>query len=166
MPLRARLAAVAVTLAVAVASLASAAPLDAVPQQEPVAERIAGLLTLPEVFGGQPCEAFAPGEIPLYTAPDSRRAIGSIRVDRGWTLPECSGLLVNVHRESRAVTRLPTREHDYEAPAAIVLERRGDWYRVQLDDGSAWLPHVSQPAVQYVFRSFSESVTTCGSGSA
>ena len=136
---KARLAAGAVALAAVVACPASAAPCDRIPQQEPASERIAGLLTLPEVFGDQPCEAFAPGEILLYAAPDSRRATGSIRVDRGWTLPECSGLLVNVHRESRAATRLPTREHAYEAPAAIVLERRGHWYRVQLADGSAWL---------------------------
>jgi hypothetical protein len=34
---------------------------------------------------------------------------------------------------------MPTREYDYEAPAAIVLEQRGRWFRVQLAAGSAWV---------------------------
>ena len=140
MPPPSQRAALAVALAAAVAFSRAAAALDAIPQQEFAYDRIVGLLTLPEVFGDNPCEKFVPGEILLYAAPDARRATGSIRVDRHWTLPECSGLMVNVHAgESRPVTELPTREHAYEAPAAIVLERRGQWYRVQLAEGSAWL---------------------------
>jgi hypothetical protein len=40
---------------------------------------------------------------------------------------------------------LPTREYAYEAPGAIVLQRRGRWFKVRLSGGAAWL-HASDAA--------------------
>jgi hypothetical protein len=34
---------------------------------------------------------------------------------------------------------VPTLESGYETPALLVLERRGDWHRIQLPHGSGWL---------------------------
>jgi hypothetical protein len=107
------------------------------------ADRVIGLLTLPEVFGGGPCDKFDPREVPLYQAPGSSAIAGSIRVEKTWTYPPeggCDGLEVKVHRKGGVrATDLPTEEYEYEAPAAIVLEARGRWFRVRLADGSAWV---------------------------
>lgn len=106
-------------------------------------DRVIGLLTLPAVFGDAPCDQFTPEVIPLYPEPGSQEDIGVIRVDRYWTFPEvggCMGLLVNVHMEdAESASKLPTREYAYEAPAAVVLEKRDQWFRVRLPEGSAWL---------------------------
>lgn len=112
----------------------------AVAQPAPGADRIVGLLSLPEVFGDGPCEKFTPEAITLYATPESRRVVGSIRVDRNWKLPECEGLTVNVHRSGiQPIREFPTREYAYEAQAAIVLQQRGRWFKVRLGDGAAWL---------------------------
>jgi hypothetical protein len=105
------------------------------------ADRVVGLLTLPEVFGNGPCDRFKPSEIVLYGAPETGSVAGSIRVDTYWTFFDelnCGGLEVSVHRQG-AVSALPTSEYEYEAPAAIVLEQRGRWFRLRLSDGSAWV---------------------------
>ena len=48
---------------------------------------------------------------------------------------------VRVYRAGEEVGRpLPTEEYQEELPgAAIVLEARSPWFKVQLDDGAAWL---------------------------
>jgi hypothetical protein len=106
-------------------------------------DQVLGLLSLPEVFGSGACDKFTPAEITLYAAPDSEPAVGSIRVDQYWTFYAaggCEGLMVNVHRAGTGgVGELPTREYEYEAPAAIVLQRRGSWFKIRLVDGAAWL---------------------------
>ena len=106
-------------------------------------EPIIGLLSLPEVLGSGPCDRFTPSEISLHAAPGSAPAIGSIRVDRYWTFQNdlsCEGLLVRVRRTGvDGAGDLPTREFEYEAPAAIVVDRRDRWFKVRLDDGSAWM---------------------------
>ena len=129
-----------VALVIAAAMLAYAPAASA-------ADRVIGLLSLPEVFGRTACDKFTPEEVALYEVPDGQR-VGSIRVDRYWTFhPDggCAGLVVNVHRDGRSgVSSLPTREFEYEAPAVVVLERRRNWFRVRLSDGSAWLKASSQ----------------------
>jgi hypothetical protein len=109
----------------------------------PAQDQVIGLLTQPEVVGSGPCDEFAPGEITLYAGPESRRVVGSVRVDEYWTFHEaggCEGLKVSVHEAgSGRVSELPAREHDYEAPAAIVLARQGRWFQVRLAEGAAWL---------------------------
>jgi hypothetical protein len=117
-----------------------------------VQDKLLGVLTLPEVFGTDPCEKFTPTEIPLYAAPDVSSMVGSIRVDQYWTFHDvggCEGLTVNVHQsDGRAVRALPVKEHDYEQPGAIVLEQRGRWFKVRLAGGAAWL-HAS-PRAEYL----------------
>jgi len=34
---------------------------------------------------------------------------------------------------------VPTLESGYEIPAAVVFERRGSWFRIRLNEGSAWI---------------------------
>lgn len=103
-----------------------------------------GLLTLPDVFGETPCELFEPKDIALHASAASASRIGRIHVAQPWTMlgeGACTGLRVEVDPELSPAQggELPTRELDYETPAAIVLEAQPPWYRVQLPTGSAWL---------------------------
>jgi hypothetical protein len=106
-------------------------------------DAVIGLLSLPEVFGDGPCDKFSPREVSLYPAPESDQIVATIRIDKYWTFPEvggCEGLRVTVHDARRQSSReLPTKEYEYEAPAAIVLQQRGRWFKVRLSDGAAWL---------------------------
>ena len=112
-------------------------------QHARAADQVIGLLSLPEVFGNGACDKFTPAQVPLYSSPDAGRVVGTIRVNRHWTfhlLGGCEGLKVSVHREgSGQLSELPTREYEYEVPAAIVLQQRAPWFRVRLHDGTAWL---------------------------
>jgi len=104
------------------------------------AERIIGLVSIPEVFGAGACAAFEPQDVPLHAVPADGKPIAVIRVDQNWSFAPhggCEGLKVTVHRGS-AKEDLPTREFDYEAPGAIVLERRAGWVKIRLHDGVAW----------------------------
>jgi hypothetical protein len=104
------------------------------------AERIIGLVSIPEVFGAGPCAAFEPQEVALHAAPADGKPFAFIRVDQNWSFAPhggCEGLKVSVHRGS-AKDDLPTREFDYEAPGAIVLERRDGWTKIQLHGSVAW----------------------------
>jgi hypothetical protein len=110
------------------------------------ADQLIGLLTLPEVFGREPCDRFEPQEVTLYAGPITKERIGSIRVDKYWefhAVGGCAGLEVRVHRTSGGVSNFPTLEYTYEAPAAIVLERRDRWFKVRLSDGVGWI-HASE----------------------
>ena len=105
------------------------------------AERIIGLVSLPEVFGAAPCAAFEPEEIPLHASPGDGKPIAFIRVDKNWSFAPhggCEGLKVSVHRGSGS-EELPTREFDYEAPGAIALDRRDGWIKIRLHGGAGWL---------------------------
>ena len=104
------------------------------------AERIIGLVSIPEVFGSGPCAAFEPQDVALHAAPADGKPIAFIRVDQNWSFAPhggCEGLKVSVHRGT-AKEELPTREFDYEAPGAIALERRDGWIKIQLHAGVAW----------------------------
>lgn len=114
-------------------SISSAAPQD----------RVLGLLTLPQVFGEGPCHEFVPEEVPIYPVMGSDDPVAAIRVTRYWTFPDaggCEGLSVHVYdMQGERADVLPTQEFDYEAPAALVLEARKGWFRIQLLNGSAWV---------------------------
>jgi hypothetical protein len=100
-----------------------------------------GLLALRQL-DGELCKKPPPGEIPLYAAPESPEPIGWIRADRHPASDnECYSVILNVHRRlDRSVGELPTDEYEEEQPhAAIVVERRGRWFNVQVPDGRAWL---------------------------
>jgi hypothetical protein len=104
------------------------------------AERIIGLVSIPEVYGAAPCAAFEPQEVALHAAPADGKPIAFIRVDQNWSFAPhggCEGLKVSVHRGS-AKDELPTREFDYEMPGAIAVDRRDGWIKIRLHDGVAW----------------------------
>jgi hypothetical protein len=105
------------------------------------AERIIGLVSIPEVFGSGPCAAFEPQDVTLHAAPGDGKPIGTIHVDRNWSFAPhggCEGLKVSVHRGA-SKEDLPTREFDYEMPGAIAVDRRDGWIKIRLHDGAAWL---------------------------
>src|SRR5690349_19132935 len=84
---------------------------------------------------------FTAEDIPLHAAPNDGKTIAVIRMDRPWSFAPhggCDGLQVRVH-EGDTRHELPTLEYDYEMPAAIVLDHREGWYKVRLQDRSAWL---------------------------
>ena len=109
---------------------------------------VIGLLKLPEVFSEGPCTPFEPRTVLLYADAEGTREVGAIRVDQNWSFAPhggCEGLEVRVHdpegsrgQPGRA-RELPTREYDYESPAAIVLDQRGLSFRIRTGDGSAWV---------------------------
>ena len=101
-------------------------------------ERLIGLLDLPEVvqFG---CGA-APTRSTLraYGAPSSNGdAVGTIY----WREDGDRWCGLTIQPAGGAAETLPTLESGYEIPAAIVFERRGPWYRIRLNAGSAWIRH-------------------------
>lgn len=105
-------------------------------------DRVLGLLALPEVFGNGPCDRFSQQEVPLHAIPDGP-AVGVVHVVKYWVFHGnggCEGLEVAVRlRASAADQPLPTHEYAYEAPAAVVLEQRGRWFRLRLARGTAWV---------------------------
>lgn len=111
--------------------------------------RIVGLLELRQVFGSGPCDRFKPEEVPLFSTPGGADPVAVLRVDRYWTFLSdlsCEGLIVRVHPHgSGKPAELPTEEFAYEAPAAIVYEQRDRWFRIRLQDGSAWV-RITDPA--------------------
>jgi hypothetical protein len=123
-------------------------------------DRVIGLLALPEVFGDGPCARFEPRSVPLYAAADGTQAIGTIEVDQNWSFAPhggCEGLEVSVH-QGAARSELPTREFEYEAPAAIALDRRGLMFKIRLSGNrSAW---VQAPATRFMsYESLLEEFT-------
>ena len=136
-------------------------------------DRVIGLLALPDVFGEGPCARFEPRSVPLYAESDGKQAIGTIEVDQNWSFAGptaqsprggdpaphggCEGLEVSVH-QGAARSELPTREFEYEAPAAIALDRRGLMFKIRLSGNrSAW---VQAPAARFMsYESLLEEFT-------
>jgi hypothetical protein len=138
------------TLAVVVCPAATAAAQD----------RVLGLLTLPEVFGNEACDRFTPEPIALHAGPGGAR-VGSIEVDQHWSFAAhggCEGLEVRVHQGS-ARSELPTREHEYEAPAAIVLDQQGRWFKIRLADGTAWVNATPRDQFKPLAELFDQNLT-------
>ena len=123
-------------------------------------DRVIGLLALPGVFGEGPCERFEPRALTLYADAGATRVVGTIEVDQNWSFAPhggCEGLKVSVH-EGQARTELPTREYEYEAPGAIVVDRRGEAFKIRLSDRrSAWI--LSPPARFMTYESLLEEFT-------
>lgn len=113
-------------------------------------DRVIGLLSLPEVFGAGQCAPFEPEQIALHAAPNDAKPIAFIRVDQNWSFAPhggCEGLKVSVH-EGAQRRELPTLEFDYEMPGAIVLEERGQWFKVRLASGTGWI--AASPADRFM----------------
>jgi len=123
-------------------------------------DRVLGLLALPGVFGEGPCKPFEPRALTLYADAGLTRVTGTIETDQNWSFAPhggCEGLEVSVH-EGQVRSELPTREYEYEAPAAIVVDRRGQAFKIRLSGGrSAWVP--SPPSRFMPYESLLEEFT-------
>jgi hypothetical protein len=105
-------------------------------------ERIAGLLELPEIYGGNPCEVYTAGSVSIHSKPaNDSPIIGMIEVAKPWRLSAdggCETIEVRVRRTS-SNEKLPALEVGYEVSAAIVYEQAGMWLRIKLESGSGWV---------------------------
>lgn len=105
-------------------------------------DRLIGLLELPEIFGNQPCEIYPSSPIVVHALASGESArIATIEVARPWKrspASECEAIEIAVKRQS-GDEKLPIWEIDYEVPAAIVFERSGSWFRIQLENGTGWI---------------------------
>jgi hypothetical protein len=103
-------------------------------------DRVVGLLELPELFSLEPCQPFDAKPLIVYSEPAGTAArIGVLNVRNPWKPDDgCPALTVRLARNSRDET-FPTEEVDYEQPAAIVFERRENWFRIKLQFGSGWV---------------------------
>jgi hypothetical protein len=135
-------------LAVAALALAFRSPATepgattAVPDRDPRAG-VVGLLLLPELYGTEACQRFRPTPVPVYPAAGSATPGGELRTLAPWTYPAeggCEGLAVGyVPAAGGTPEPLPAAEYGAEQPAALVLEARGDWYRIRLPHGDGWV---------------------------
>jgi hypothetical protein len=111
--------------------------------QNQTEERPAGLLALPEIFGDYPCEAITPKKVNLYaTASNDRSPIAVIerlnppKADG----PDCEVGEVVVRRLLDGTRgHLPTDESGYEYTKAVVYQQSGNWFRIAIPQGSAWV---------------------------
>ena len=104
-------------------------------------DRVIGLLSLRQVEGPL-CGPPPPAEIALYAKPEPADPIGWIRSERHPASDtDCYRVIVNVRwRADGRVEVLPTEEYEEEEPlAAIVVEHRHQWFKVQVPHGAAWL---------------------------
>jgi hypothetical protein len=125
-------------------------------------ERVIGLLALPEVFGQGACDRFAWQPVVLRASPEGP-LVATVVVVEPWTHQSnggCVGLEVGVKApRSTTVQPLPTREYAYEEPGAVVLEQRGQWFRIRLERGSAWLEASGQNEFYSLERLFADGLT-------
>ena len=123
-------------------------------------DHVIGLLALPGVFGEGPCKPFEPRAPTLYADAGATKVMGTIEVDQNWSFAPhggCEGLEVSVH-EGQQRSELPTREYDYEAPAAIAIDRRGQLVKIRLSGGrSGWV--LSPPARFMSYENLLEEFT-------
>ena len=106
------------------------------------AERVQGLLDLPEILGDIRCGPFQPKSIDFYAKP-SKAGSPEGSIDAGaFRLPDqpgCYQPTAVVRRSSGAAEELPIEESSYEVQAAVVYQRDGNWFRIALQRGSAWI---------------------------
>lgn len=108
-------------------------------------DRIIGLLELPQLFGTGPCDVETETRpLALFDSADSATPVGEVRVDAPWKMAAeggCAMLEIGVHMAGadRVVEPLPTDEYGYEEAGAVVLARRGDRFKIALQNGAAWV---------------------------
>jgi hypothetical protein len=117
---------------------------DFVVAQNQTEERPAGLLALPEIFGEYPCQLFETKKLDLYaTASKVGGPIATIERLKSSAPPDdqgCYETSVVVRRVSdNSSEKLPTDESGYEEVRAVVYEQRGNWFRIAIPRGSAWI---------------------------
>jgi hypothetical protein len=108
-----------------------------------VRERVIGLLNLGDLVGGG-CGRAESRSIDMYDGPSAAsRRIGWLEfrvTDRTPDGASCGSAEFTIHPDGgRADEQLPTEESGYEVQAAVVYERDRDWYRIAIQNGSAWV---------------------------
>jgi hypothetical protein len=138
-PEESRVAELRASCAFAALSITIVAPAVAQP-----GDRAIGLLSLRQVEGPL-CGPPPAAEIALYAKPTPAAPIGWIRADRDPASDtDCYRAILNVRWADGRVQVLPTEEYEEEeALAAIVVEQRHRWFKVQVPDGAAWV-HASE----------------------
>ena len=99
-------------------------------------ERLIGLLDLDDVvrYGcGEPVERTTAR---AFKTPGATGATAGTVYWQHSTDSGCGLMFESVGGDKEEV---PTLESGYEIPAAIVFERRGQWFRIRLGKGSAWI---------------------------
>src|SRR5262245_45782896 len=124
--------------------MGNAAAQDFIIAHSQTEERPSGLLALPEIRGEYPCEPVEAKKLNLYATPSSQRVrvaiIERLNPQRPPGDSGCDELRVVVRRISdNSVDRLPTDESGYEHPTAVVYEQSGNWFRIAIPHGSAWI---------------------------
>jgi hypothetical protein len=99
-------------------------------------ERIIGLLDLPDIVMGGCGPAPKRGTASAFATPSNAGAqVGMVHVrDEG-----DAGCRLMIETAGGIRERMPTMESGYEIEAAMVFERRGEWFRIRLPRGSAWV---------------------------
>jgi hypothetical protein len=103
-------------------------------------ERVVGLLDVPQLVSdaGVPEK---PAVIKLYGTPSAAKPpLGVMEVEAGEPKASCRDRSVVFRRANeRGGECMPMEESGYENPAVIVYERTGQWFRIALQRGSAWM---------------------------
>jgi hypothetical protein len=99
-------------------------------------ERLVGLLDLEDIvaFGCGPAPKRATTRA-FGAASQTASVIGTIYMREGGD----AGCGLMIERAGGIKEEVPTMESGYEIPAAMVYERRGQWFRIRLKTGSAWI---------------------------
>jgi len=113
------------------------------------ASGVIGILKLPEIFGGSPCDGFKPRDTPIFQSPDSVQPFGKIFIvkPKQWLHPsDVEGACEHVASVQGSTTdptadrgALPTLEYAYSENGAIVINQNGPWFEIALHKGSAWV---------------------------
>jgi hypothetical protein len=103
-----------------------------------------GILSLPQIFGGYPCDKSKPEEVPLFSNEQCTKKIGRINVAGKYVQSAdggCKGLDIKVQMNSKNADsgELPTQEFGYEEKGVLVIAKKGKNYKIALSNGYAWV---------------------------
>jgi len=107
-------------------------------------ERPAGLVAIPEIFGEYPCEPIRPQAVQVFATPSKQRppiaVIERKNEPKQTEGPDCDETEAIVRRLGDGGSALlPTDESGYEYTKAIVYQQTGNWFRIAIPGGSAWI---------------------------
>jgi hypothetical protein len=104
--------------------------------QDLLRERVIGLLDLPEIVGRHEDCPSASKPTPRFSTPSTgQRPVGQAYLRR--FADRSCGLFFK--RRTGPDEELPYEESGYEVRAAVVHQRRGNWFRIAIPNGSAWI---------------------------
>lgn len=104
-------------------------------------ERLIGLLDLPDIVAGGCGPAPNRATARVFGAPSQNGPSAGTLYWHEHADVVCE---LMIEKAAGVKEEVPTLEIGYEIPAAIVYERRGQWFRIRLQDGSAWIRRSDQ----------------------